>query len=207
MRHYITKQPWQTNSRPAPKCLLSTQSGRDAQLSQTFSHAVSICARVNIVLRRLQPADTRDYLEVHRAAVRGTAARDYPPNVIESWAPLPITDTAVEAARANPDGEIRVGALVRGALVGVGAVIPRLCELRACYVVPQKGRTGVGRTIVIELETIARAEGAPFLIVESSLTALPFYMVLGYEVLRRGEHILDSGAAMSAVIMRKSLAT
>lgn len=159
---------------------------------------------MDIVVRTLQSAETRAYLEVHRAAVHGTAARDYPPDVIQSWAP-PITATAVGAALGNPDGEIRVGALVGGALVGVGAVIPRLRELRACYVLPEKGRVGFGRMIVTELENIARAEGAPFLIAESSLTALPFYRTLGYEVLRRGEHVLGSGAAMAAVIMRKRL--
>ncbi len=95
--------------------------------------------------------------------------------------------------------------MVDEALVGVGAVVPRLRELRACYVSPENGRTGVGRMIVAELETIARAEAAPFLIVESSLTALSFYTALGYDVLRRGEHVLSSGAAMAAVIMRKAL--
>ena len=115
-------------------------------------------------------------------------------------------DAAVEAALANPEGEIRVGASIGGELVGVGAVIPRLRELRACYVLPEKGRAGIGRMIVIELESIARAEGAPFLVVDSSLTAFPFYKALGYEVLRRGEHILSSSAAMAAVIMRKRLA-
>ena len=92
-----------------------------------------------------------------------------------------------------------------GALVGVGAVVPRLRELRACYVMPEKGRTGVGRVIVAQLEYIARAEGAPFLIVESSLSAVSFYEALGYEGLRPGEHVLSSGAAMAAVIMRKAL--
>jgi putative acetyltransferase len=160
---------------------------------------------VSVVIQRLRSEDTRAYLEIHRAAVRETAGRDYPPDVIEAWAPLPITDAAVEAAVANADGEIRVGALVDEALVGVGAVVPRLRELRACYVSPENGRTGVGRMIVAELETIARAEAAPFLIVESSLTALSFYTALGYDVLRRGEHVLSSGAAMAAVIMRKAL--
>lgn len=160
---------------------------------------------MSTIIQRLGPDDTRAYLEIHRAAVRETAARDYPPDVIDAWAPFPITDAAVEAALVNSDDEIRVGALVGDALVGVGAVVPRLRELRACYVSPEKSRTGVGRMIVAELETIARAEAAPFLIVESSLTAVSFYKALGYEVLQRGEHVLSSGAAMAAVIMRKAL--
>ena len=160
---------------------------------------------MSIVIRRLRSEDTKAFLEVHRAAVRVTASVDYPPDIIEAWAPLPISDADVETALANPDGEIRVGAVVDGSLVGVGAVVPRLRELRACYVLPAKGRTGVGRMIVTRLESIARAEGASFLIVESSLSAVSFYEALGYEVLRRGEHVLSSDAVMTAVIMCKAL--
>jgi putative acetyltransferase len=188
--------------------MFGTESAFAKQLghsSQTSSPSGSICTEVNVVIQRLQSSDTRAYLEVRRAAIRATAVRDYPPDVIEAWASFPITDSAVEATLANPDGEIWVGAVLGNALVGVGAVVPRLRELRACYVLPEKGGTGVGRMIVAELEMIARAEGAPFLIVESSLTALSFYTALGYQVLRRGEHVLGSGVAMAAVIMRKRL--
>ena len=160
---------------------------------------------MSIAIRRLRSEDTKAFLEVHRAAVRGTASVDYPPDIIDAWAPLPILDAEVETALANSDGEIRVGAVVDGALAGVGAVIPRLRELRACYVLPEKGRTGVGRMIVARLESIASAEGAPFLIVESSLNAVSFYRALGYEILRTGDHVLSSGAAMASMIMRKAL--
>ena len=101
-------------------------------------------------------------LRVVAEAVRLTAAQDHPAAVIEAWAPLPITEEAVDSASANPDGEIRVGAVLGDVFVGVGAVVPRLRELRTCYVFPENARSGVGRMIVAELEAIARAQSAPF---------------------------------------------
>src|SRR5918993_4292851 len=136
--------------------------------SRTISCSASTDTRVSVSIERLEPADTRVFLEIHRASVREIAVRDYSPDVIEAWAPLPITDDAVEMASTNPDGEVRVKAVVGELMVGIGAVVPRLRELRACYVLSEKARMGVGRMIVAELETIARAEGAPFLIVQSS---------------------------------------
>ena len=147
----------------------------------------------------------REYLEVHRAAVRGLAARDYAPAVINAWAPVPITHETVEAALTNPDGEVRLKAMVGHSIVGVGAVVPHLRELRACYVLPERIRLGIGRAIVVELERIARAEAAPFLTVVSSLTALTFYQSLSFEIIDRSDHLLSSGVRMAAVTLRKRL--
>jgi putative acetyltransferase len=124
-------------------------------------------------------------LEVIRAAVRVTAAADYPPDVIEAWAPLPVTDAEVDAARANPEGEVRLAAILDGKVAGVAAVIPQGRELRACYVSPDASRSGVGKSLVDEIERIARQLGVPFLDLDASLTAEPFYLKLGYEVVAR----------------------
>ena len=140
-----------------------------------------------------------------RAAVRGTAAADYPPDVIEAWAPLPVTDAEVDEARANREGEIRLAAILDGQIAGVGAVIPQGRELRACYVSPDASRRGVGKGLVEEIERISRRRGVPFLDLDSSITAEPFYRKLGYAVVARGEHTLSSGKRMAAIMMRKTL--
>lgn len=160
---------------------------------------------MNYFVQKLGPQHTRAYLEVHRASVRGIAAYDYPASVIEAWAPAPVTDEAVEIAMANPDGELRVGAFGDGRMVGIGAVVPSLRELRACYVLPEEGWSGVGRMIVAELETIARARGVSVLRLESSVTAFSFYSALGYEIVTRTELVLSSGLPMPAITMRKRL--
>jgi putative acetyltransferase len=153
----------------------------------------------------MRPEDARASLEVHHAAVRGIAATDYPPAVIEGWAPLPIVDEAVEQFLRNPDGEVRLVAETDGEIVGMGAIVPARGELRACYVAPAAAREGVGSALVRELERIAREHGLRRLKLDASVTAEPFYKALGYKARRRGEHILRSGRRMACVRMRKHL--
>ena len=160
---------------------------------------------MTVIIRLLAPEETRAFLEVHRAAVHGTAAADYPAAVIDAWAPFPVVEADVEEAGANADGAIKIVAVVDGKIVGIGEVAPAARELNACYVLPRSGGTGVGKAIVSELESIARAHGAPFLALASSLTAQAFYSALGYKVLEHGEHVLRSGARMACVRMRKEL--
>jgi putative acetyltransferase len=133
------------------------------------------------------------------------AARDYPPAVIEDWAPFPITDAAIELFLANPEKELRLVAEMDGEIAGVGAVVVEESELRACYVLPSAARKGIGSAIVREIERIARENGAASLHLVASMNSEAFYKTLGYRVQRRGEHVLKSGRRMACVKMRKVL--
>ena len=156
-------------------------------------------------IRELRPEEARRFLEIHHAAVRGLAAQDYPPSVVEAWA-APITADAIQRFLANRDREIRLVAEVDGEAAGIGALVLSHSELRACYVAPSAARRGVGSALVAKIEQIAREHGLDFLELESSITAEPFYAVLGYHVQRRGEHLLLPGVPMASVTMRKRLA-
>jgi putative acetyltransferase len=157
-----------------------------------------------VIVREMRLGDARRFLEIHHAAVRGIAAKDYPASVIEAWAP-PITDQAIERFLANRDQEVRLIAEVHDEPVGIGAIVVSNSELRACYVLPSAARRGVGSGIVAEIERIAREHGLDHLRLESSVTAEPFYSALGYRVESRGEHLLLPGVPMAAVRMRKRL--
>jgi GNAT superfamily N-acetyltransferase len=160
---------------------------------------------MEISVRPMQPAEARRFLEIHHDSVRGLATNDYPQNVIEAWAPLPITDERLERFLQNRDGEIRLIAELDGESVGIGALVVANSELRACYVTPNAARHGVGCAIVSEIERIARAHGLAYLCLESSLTAEPFYRALGYRVEETGEHAIALGVTMVAITMRKEL--
>lgn len=151
------------------------------------------------------PIDARSALEVHHAAVRVTAARDYTSSILEEWARLPITEEAVEQFNANPEQEIRLVAELDGKVSGFAAIVPPDSELRACYVSPEAAGRGIGRALVLQLEHIAVSEGVASLWLRSSLTAHPFYEALGYETEKFGEHTLSSGLRMACVYMRKTL--
>jgi putative acetyltransferase len=124
-----------------------------------------------IVVREMCSMDARAFLEVHHAAVRGTAAVDYPLAVIESWAPMPVTEEATDRVRANRDNECRLIAEIDGQVVGIGALVVESSELRACYVAPAAGRRGVGSALVHEIERAARERGLSVLELDSSITA------------------------------------
>jgi len=158
-----------------------------------------------IEIRPMRNEDARAFLEVHRAAVHGTAAKDYPRAVIEDRACLPITDEHIEGVRANRDREIRLLAEIDGEIVGLGAIVLATSELRACYVAPGAARKGVGSALVRQLERIAREHGVERLELDASLTSERFYVSLGYQVRERGEHVLRSGRRMACVRMAKCL--
>ena len=158
-----------------------------------------------ILIRAIRPEDARAFLEVHHAAVRGLASKDYPTEVIEAWAPMPITPQDVEAVQSNLEGEYRLVAEVDGWLVGIGCIVAEKNELCACYVTPSASRMGVGSALLRELERAARERGSAYLEAESSLTAASFYISNEYQVLERGEHVLHNGQRMACVKMRKTL--
>lgn len=159
-----------------------------------------------VIVRPMQAADARRFLEIHQESVRGLAAKDYPANVIEAWAPLPITDERLQRFLQNRDGEIRLMAELDGEPVGIGALVIGNAELRACYVLPHAARRGVGAAIVAEIERLAREHGVRELHLESSVNAEPFYAAFGYRVETRGELWFARVSRWRGFTMRKELA-
>jgi putative acetyltransferase len=158
---------------------------------------------VALIIRKFAGSDAEAWLVLHHAAVHVIAARDYSRAVIDAWAP-PISARMIEDLQAGPPGT-RIVAELDGAMAGIGELAPRNSELRACYVSPGFARRGVGRALMAELEALARNAGIAALSVDSSVTAEPFYLHLGYEVTGRGSHVLHTGEPMACVFMRKSL--
>jgi putative acetyltransferase len=159
---------------------------------------------MSITIREMRHEDARLFLEIHHAAVRGIAAKDYTPAVVEVWA-RPITDQVIERLLANRDEEVRLIAEVDGKPLGIGAIVVSNSELRACYVAPSAARRGVGTALAAKIEEIAREHRLDHLELESSITAEPFYSALGYQVESRGELYLSPDVPMAAVKMRKRL--
>jgi putative acetyltransferase len=161
---------------------------------------------MSLVVRPMREDEARLFLEIHGRSVRGLAAEHYPADVIAAWAgPAPISDEGVRGFLKNPDHEIRLLAELNGQPVGLGSLVVNNTELRACYVVPEAARMGVGSALVKEMERIARDRGLTHLELHASVNAEPFYAALGYEAVERGEHVLRSGLRMAAVKMRKTL--
>ena len=160
---------------------------------------------MDLTVRAMRPGDARAFVEVHRAAVRGLAAGHYPAEVIEAWAPLPVTEAEVERLREAPSDELRLVAERGGRIVGIAAWRPAAGEATACYVEPGEARAGVGSALLAAVEAGARRAGPGALETDSSLNAEPFYRARGYEAVERGTHRLAAGPEMAAIRMRKRL--
>ena len=154
-----------------------------------------------VVVRPIRLTEAATFLQIHHRAVRGLAAAHYPSPVIEAWT-APLSE---ERFLANPDQEIRLIADLDGEAVGYGALVLETGEVRACYVVPEAARKGVGTALVRELERIAIQHGVARLDLLSSVNAEPFYAALGYESTEATDHVLRSGQVMAAVKMSKTL--
>lgn len=157
-----------------------------------------------VVVRALRVDEASIALDIHARSVHGLAAGHYPPEIVFAWA-VPPTDANIQAFADNVDGEIRVLAELDGRPVGWGALVAAGCELRACYVVPDVARQGVGTALVTAIERLAKAMGLDRLALLASVNAEPFYASLGYESQGRTEHVLPTGHAMAAVRMTKRL--
>jgi putative acetyltransferase len=159
-------------------------------------------------LEPARPDDATAMLAVHRAAIRGTAAAAYPPEVIEAWAPLPITPAHIDGLAQRLASGTEHAVLARdaaGHVVGFGSIIPSTCELRALYVAPEHGRRGVGAMILAHLEAMAVALGLPELQMDASTNAVAFYRRHAFAAEGAGEHMLASARRMDCVRMRKPL--
>ena len=152
----------------------------------------------------MEVADAHDYLATIRASIVGVASQDYPTEVIEGWAPS-ISDDAIRLVLENPEGEIRLVGEIEETILGIGALVLQLNELRACYVSPAGIRRGVGTAIVRELERIAANHGITHLELHATITAEPFYRHLGYQSVEKIRHVTSTGVTMDAIRMSKRL--
>jgi putative acetyltransferase len=157
-----------------------------------------------VTVRQLRSDEARAFLDIHTRSIRGLAARCYTPEVIDAWT-VASTDENLQRLLENPDGEIRLIAELDGEAVGLGALVVSKSELRACYVVPEAARKGVGTALVTEIERIAQEHGLQRLELLASVNAEPFYASCGYQSQARTEHVLRTGQPMAAVRMTKEL--
>src|SRR3984885_2144092 len=163
-----------------------------------------------LTIREMRSEDARAFLEVHHRAVRELAADSYPSDVIEAWAPLPITKEDVQVVCSNAEQKFRLVAELNGEIIGIGCLFLQNNELRACSVLPAASRRGVGSAVLREIERLAYDRGSKTPLAESSLNAELFCRSNGYEVRGHAEHVFEQrgpdGVRQNAERSRSALA-
>jgi putative acetyltransferase len=158
----------------------------------------------DVTVRFAEAGDVSAILAAHRAAVLNTASTSYSDDVLRGWAP-PLDPERIQQMSENIAARDQVTLVteVDHQVVGFGVIIPLESELRALYVHSDYGSRGVGGAIICELERLAKDRGLKLLWLAGSLNAESFYARRGYEVVRTGEHTLQSGVRMPCRYMRK----
>jgi putative acetyltransferase len=161
---------------------------------------------MSVQLRPARKDDAAALSRVHFAAVHRTAAPFYSAEVIDGWSPTPDERRMEQFRRAiSGTEELFLVAERDGEIVGFGSIVPAGGELRAVYVDPDAGRTGIGTAILQGLERMAIEAGVRTLSMDASVNAEAFYSRHGFQILERSSHQLGQGPRMACVKMCKSL--
>ncbi|MEU4556969.1 GNAT family N-acetyltransferase [Actinoplanes sp. NPDC023936] len=132
----------------------------------------------NLVIRRYQAADAGDTWQVFRAAVHGTASRDYTAEQIEAWAPPTVDEARWHERRSAATTYV---ACLDGRVVGFSDLTgDGLLDM--LFVHPDAGGRGVARALVNHILRAAAAAGHRRLYVHASLTARPAFERFGFAV-------------------------
>ncbi|MEU4621912.1 GNAT family N-acetyltransferase [Actinoplanes sp. NPDC023801] len=132
----------------------------------------------DLLIRRYEATDAGDTWEVFRAAVHGTASRDYTPEQIRAWAPPTVDEARWQGRRSAAHTYV---ACLNGAVVGFSDFTDDGL-LDMLFVDPDVGRRGVARALITHILREAAAAGHQRLHVHASLTARPAFERFGFTV-------------------------
>src|SRR5688572_20014532 len=127
----------------------------------------------------LRPATTNDgpaIVKIQQAAIRELCAGDYSAEQLASWS------SAVAFEPFQPSVATHLFLVAEGAngIVGFADFDDSSGEILSIYVLSEHARLGLGSMLLQTIETRARAAGVREMIVNSSLTAVPFFQRVGF---------------------------
>src|SRR4051794_76673 len=101
----------------------------------------------DLLIRRYEATDAGDTWQVFRAAVHGTASRDYTPEQIQAWAPPTVDEARWHKRRSAARTYV---ACLNGAVVGFSDFTDDGL-LDMLFVHPDVGRRGVARALITHI--------------------------------------------------------
>jgi len=142
------------------------------------------------------PEDGAAMLSIHLRAIMLVAVRDYGEDMARSWA---HGLTAEGYSRSMAGGEVFEVAVSAGRVIGFcGYKDDEICGL---YVDPDFARRGIASSLLEHALQVLRRQGHRRVIVDSSITALPFYRRHGFRVVMERRRMTRGGMEMPAVDM------
>jgi putative acetyltransferase len=94
---------------------------------------------------------------------------------------------------------------VAGEIVGFATLSRQVFHVDAVYVHPDWMRRGIGQQLLTSLETIAKQQQYPKLLVTAALHTTGFYQAQGFQVIREYDYPLEQQASVPCHLLEKSL--
>jgi putative acetyltransferase len=163
-----------------------------------MSHRVE--PRPSTTVRPMQPEDLGEMRSLFSQTVRQVNSRDYSPEQVEVWA-----SSANDGARwqALPQSSQVLVAEQSGQVVGF-TNLEADGHIDMFFVHPEHQGEGIGKRLMQALETLAQAQHTPRLYSEVSITAKPFFLRQGFEIVTE-EQVERQGLWFTRFIMEKTL--
>jgi len=157
--------------------------------------------RMKIEIRNASFQDCEALCEIHVSAIRGLCKSHYSKEDIDAWSRNRIPEQYEKHIRERQV----VIAQHRSIPVGFGTLDLTKGEIVQLYVRPGYARKGVGKQILEQLLSIARASGLREVHCKSSLNAQAFYANAGFESGQKCKHRLRNGGELDCIPMKKRL--
>lgn len=153
-----------------------------------------------MMIRRYEPGEERELWQLYHDTTHIINGRDYTPEQCERWAPSqPDMPKWKERLRSRKP----FVAENRGEILGFAELMPD-GQIDYFYCHHRHQREGVGTMLYQAIEAEARRLGLPCLHAAVSVTAKPFFLRMGFEIVKEQRNIV-CGSVAPNTIMRKQL--
>ncbi len=159
-----------------------------------------------ITLRPAEPQDNEDIYRIHSKAVDFTCRESYTPTIRQVWLSKIPADSYAEITGKTNKKKLYV-IEYKEKIQGFCQLNPEKSQLEALYVHPDLHNQGLGTAMLRHIEEQAIRENLNFLKLYSSLNAVGFYKLNGYEEITQASLTIDNETQteIQCVLMRKYL--
>lgn len=157
----------------------------------------------SVTVRQAAASDNLDVLSVKRAAIRDDGGESYSAEQVAAWSPGIDELDEFESALGS-DQYLVLVAEVGDAVAGFGVLDVDGGSLLSLYIQPRHRGTGIGSTLLGQIETTAKFDGTTTLDLLAARNAVGFYEARGYERTGAVEREID-GETLTFVGMEKRL--
>jgi putative acetyltransferase len=152
-------------------------------------------------IRRATLEDCPAILRAHRASVTVLCAAHYTAEQIEAW----IGHHQAQDYHSAVQNALVLVAETEGELMGFAHVDLISGTIHALYVDPRHVGQGIGRSLLLQIETESRQVGLRRLHLDATLNSVAFCQARGFLPLRASARNVAGGTALPCVEMEKAL--